>query len=508
MGYIKKVGITILILAYTFLFTGCQGISRLNSLQIVAPPVNNKLPIQGTWEFSDYKMVSDVQENHEIIANREKILGEIAAFSDTWAIIGDESCSDASYQIRRVNARDYFLFHRNIDVEELNMENSMVTLVSIISNGALFFDVALIDEGTAIVYMDGCFYWLKKVSEEVDKLHLEDRKDLSQRTNNMEDEDEILRTGLFIGLSSKVSDSSGDEVYGPRSIYRTIWISSNNREIKSILEAADLFVPRRSGFWTLRVRTRKINDYFQDYIDCRTLESVLVNLNELADKNKIPEANIKKDILFVSDDYIALEYSKAKGAISPEGKTSRYMVLPLDDANSEKGIFVSDLAEEGMKDIFYKSAQSHLSSKNMGAHEGLEEIAHEDNFTMARRNGYWTLRGRLDTDSISEKFTIGLSPVGKLINYDELHVSWDTIKEKIPMALDAYTSPNKDLLVVITGNFIMIYSLDDGRISDKPIKKISIKKGESVIMAEWATGDYVAKWEKGFNQLNPYVVND
>lgn len=506
MSDIKRSGIAILTLAYIFLFTGCQGISQLNSSQIVAPPVNNKIPLQGTWEFSDYTMVSDVQENYETIADREKSLGNMAIFSDTWAVIGDESCSDAKYQIRRVNARDYFLFHRNIDVEALNIEKTMVNVVSITSGGALFFDVALIDEGTAIVYMDRCFYWLKKVSDEVDKLHMDERKDLSYRTQDMAAKDELQRSGIFIGLRSTVSGSDDGEEQGERSVYRTIWISSHNQKLQSTLEAPDLLIPRRSGFWTLSVRTRKIDDYFQDYIDLRTLESGLVNLKESSRENTVPEGNIKKNILFVGDDYIAIEYSKTIGSelVGPD----RYMVLPLDDANSEKGIFVSDIAEVGMKDIFYKSAQSYLSSKDMRINEDLEGIGQEDNFTMARRNGHWTLRGRLDLGHTSEEFTIGLSPIGKLINYDELHVSWDTIKEKIPMALDAYTSPNKELLVVITGNFIMIYTLDDGHISDKPIKKISIKKGESVVMAEWATGDYVARWEKSFNQLNPYVVNE
>ena len=56
----------------------------------------------------------------------------------------------------------------------------------------------------------------------------------------------------------------------------------------------------------------------------------------------------------------------------------------------------------------------------------------------------------------------------------------------------------KTLLIVITGNFLMIYTLENGEISEKPIKKIDIKKGESVIMVEWATGDYVARWGKKF----------
>ena len=70
------------------------------------------------------------------------------------------------------------------------------------------------------------------------------------------------------------------------------------------------------------------------------------------------------------------------------------------------------------------------------------------------------------------------------------------------MALDAYTSPAEDILIVVTGNFIMVYPIEEAD-SRKTNQKIGIRKGETVIMAEWATGDYVSRWEKSFNQINP-----
>ena len=161
-----------------------------------------------------------------------------------------------------------------------------------------------------------------------------------------------------------------------------------------------------------------------------------------------------------------------------------------------------------MEDIFYKSAQSYLVSRGRKISGDLREMAREDNFTVARRNGHWILKGRLDIDGNSEDFNIGLMPEGKLLNYDKLHVTWDEVKERIPMALDAYTSPAKDILITVTGNFIMVYPIEDGQIAEKPIRKIGIKKGETVIMAEWATGDYVPRWEKSFNQINPFIVNE
>lgn len=492
-----------IILVLVFLLTGCQAIPQLDSGQIIVSPDNNMIPIQGTWKIYDYKRTPKNQENSESMQDFEKLLDRTAVFSDTWAMVADESCTDTKYQIRRVNTRDYMLFHYNVDMEELDIKNSIINIISITSDGALFFEIAMIDEGTALVYMEECFYWLKKISDQVDNVYLDKQEDSHRRSQMTGAKDKLLRSGVLIGLRSTVSSTNEEDIYSNRSSYRTIWISSHNRDLQSTLEVPDLFIPRRSGFWTLSVRTRKYNGFLQDYIELNPLESRATGFKEVGEQTIASEGNIRKDILFVGDDYIALEYSRTM-----ESETDKSLkVLPLDNANGQNGILISDIASEGMKDIFYKSLQAHLVSNGIRTNKDLKDMVSEDNFTMERRNGHWSLKGRLNLGGTYEEFNIGLMPVGKLINYDELHVSWDTIKDKIPMALDAYTSPNKELLIVVTGNFIMVYAIEDGQISQNPMKKIGIKKGESVIMAEWATGDYVARWEKSFNQLNPFIVN-
>lgn len=469
-----------------FLLTGCQRIAHLDTSQTIVSPKNNSIPLKGTWRFYDYKNVYHADDKNETIDNKDKIMEGTCSFTDEEAILGDEICLAANYQIRNVDTRDYFLFHYNMDYQDLEIENSMIDVISITSKGVLFFDILKITENRAIVYIDGSFYWLEKVSDEVDKPYNKQVKNNRSQEKDIYGEEELLRSGVLLGLSSKTS----------RSNYRTIWISSNNRRIKSTMEAPDLFVPRRSGFWILTHRTRQVEGFVQDHIQLEPMEASYGSKEDKEGEFTLIEGDIEKNILFLGDDYIAIE------------DFDNYRVLPLDDINSKKGILLSHIAEPGMEDIFYKSAQSHILSKGIKLSRDLDEIAKEDNFTLSRRNGNWILRGRLKLEKENEDFTIGMMPVDKLINYDELHVPWDIIKEKIPMALDAYTSPNKELLIVVTGNFIMVYTLDQGEISDKPLRKIMIKKGESVIMAEWATGDYVDRWEKSFNQVKPYMIEE
>src|SRR5699024_8214926 len=97
-------------------------------------------------------------------------------------------------------------------------------------------------------------------------------------------------------------------------------------------------------------------------------------------------------------------------------------------------------------------------------------------------------------------------PPTKLVSYDELSISWNIIKDQIPTAIDAYTSPNSDIIIVLDRENIYVYSIDENRLSERPIYKIPLYEDEQVVMAEWAIGTYVDIWEKHFKSRQPIEV--
>jgi hypothetical protein len=44
----------------------------------------------------------------------------------------------------------------------------------------------------------------------------------------------------------------------------------------------------------------------------------------------------------------------------------------------------------------------------------------------------------------------------------------------------------------------LIFRINNGSISDKPIERIKLNSGEKVVMAEWALGKYSLLWEEQF----------
>ena len=79
------------------------------------------------------------------------------------------------------------------------------------------------------------------------------------------------------------------------------------------------------------------------------------------------------------------------------------------------------------------------------------------------------------------------------------------MKDKLPHAIDIYTSPNQDIAVVLTADEIMIYTIKNKKLANEPLAVYPLEEGSSVIMAEWSMADYVPSWEKSFLKNNVTV---
>ncbi|NLV22733.1 MAG: hypothetical protein GXY49_12270, partial [Syntrophomonadaceae bacterium] len=115
----------------------------------------------------------------------------------------------------------------------------------------------------------------------------------------------------------------------------------------------------------------------------------------------------------------------------------------------------------------------------------------------------WQLQGRVNYYASSAPatvdFNINFIPPANLVFYDTLYPGWQSIKDRVPNALDAVTSPNKDIAVVKTKSRLYIFSINGQQLNSSPLGEIPLQEGTTIIMAEWATGFYVDDWEKNFS---------
>lgn len=126
-----------------------------------------------------------------------------------------------------------------------------------------------------------------------------------------------------------------------------------------------------------------------------------------------------------------------------------------------------------------------------------------DKLTLKRQNGKWQVQAPLyvssshtgngsQKDYIKELISTGIQAPEEITGHDTLCIAWETIKEKIPEAKDAVSSPEKDMLAVLTPEELLIY-VNPLQGLDKPNLSIPIEE-ESIVLNQWATGAEVAKW--------------
>ncbi|HZK33299.1 MAG TPA: hypothetical protein VFC60_02255, partial [Tissierellaceae bacterium] len=129
-------------------------------------------------------------------------------------------------------------------------------------------------------------------------------------------------------------------------------------------------------------------------------------------------------------------------------------------------------------------------------------ILEEESFGLNRRNGYWVMMGRINYKNENQEFfkdfQVKTAPPKEIVHYDELVIPWNIIKARIPEAIDAFTSPNEDIIIVITRNEILIYPIIENDILLNELGKIKLSGKDTIIMAEWGLGRYTSLWEEEF----------
>lgn len=484
---IKKI---IIISLFVVLISGCGVIEGGVDEQIVAPD-NNMPPILGKWEISDisYK----VNLNDVDITNK---IGEFGLFHKNAVVIGSEYSSSPEFKIKRVKTRDYLIYKYNLDPANLGLEDEFIKVVTIYNEKKLFKEIILLDDDSAIIYSEEAFYNMKRilpeVSEEEVKRYIKVEESVQR---GFDSADSInINSGLLLGLKVQKFDEKNEI---PQWDYKTYWINVNNKSSISIYELNRLLLPRRNGFWFIDSERIAENNILFDELKANALlkvdnkqktnEGLDFDLREKFGSDTPNMPSVLKNILFVGNDYISVENIDLN-----RNDRRTLQIYTIDNLQEKKPMKLSDFIGKDGKDLFQEAASSVIALGN-----GI--VANEENVSVVRKNGYWTLKGRVNykenNEELYKDFSIKAIPPKEMVSYDELSLPWDVIRLTIPDVIDVFSSPNSEFIVVITTTDIVIYLLEEYDINKTPIASINLPSDASIIMSEWAVGRYPEIWQ-------------
>lgn len=476
------VGLVLLLLG------GCANLSWTTAGKII-PPAYALCPLEGKWMISQ-----DLQTSGNSGESQQNWVGDSAQFTGEIASLGDNIWNDPTYKLKKVNSLDYLM------TKYLNLSSSIVPdskeveVITVSSAENFLGEFMKIDDTKVVAFVQNKALYLQKVSDQVDSsLATANHNDIK-----INEQSNPSASGVLVGLKIPQESGSND---GDNTdfTYQTIWLAIDSKKLHPILSGNDIFFPRSSGFWELQVRQVQEGAKREDVFSAHDVATKLQTQQQSALKISRGEDKTgagKKIIDYVGNDYVAVESGE-------DGK--HLQVLPVDKISATEGIKLSDLlGKSGTATFSNARTQARQSLNNTKNIAFFNDDGFEKNFGLTRKNGHWYLRGRIiytyqDANNPSYMdFNVNLIPPAKLIFYDTLCLSWQYIKDRVPDAVDAFTSPNQNMALVLTKTKLQVYAISAGQLGSEPLARIDLQTGASVIMAEWATANYVDNWEKAF----------
>ena len=468
----------LLLISFLLLFLGGCAESSGASAGKIIPPSNQVCPLEGKWT-----VLQELDTDGNAEETTQQWVGSNVQFAAGAVGFGGHVWDNLSYKIKRVNAADY-LMTKYIPLSGISIpETQEVDVITIYAAANFLGEFMKIDDTNMVSFVQNKGLLLKKVSDQADNslgAANTNAQDLNQDSNEG-------TSGVLLGL--RIPSGTGYT-------YRTLWIAADHQQLHPILAAEQFLFPRTSGFWELRTQDISIGGKTGNILTAHNVATMALEMKK-AEEGTGAQADInlaERIIDYIGNDYVAIEKETAG--------VNQLQVLPVDKLLSSTGIKMSDLLGDKGSSA-YLSAREHavvvLSDKGVTS---IDKDDSGENFGLVRKNGHWILVGRINYQSggtfEQTDFDLKNIPPANLIFYDTLVLNWHNIKDRVPDAMDAFTSPNKDIALVKTKNKLTIYTIGSEQLAKNPLAELDLQEGETVIMAEWATGSYVDSWEKSF----------
>jgi len=328
-----------------------------------------------------------------------------------------------------------------------------------------------------------------------------------------------LRYGVNYDVSATLADKKAVGGTQSSSSYRTFWIHGNGEkgQIELVAERTNLLVPRDDGFWRVDVKHSRYNDFTEDFIwinpahDPDALPNPFLAEQEginafdvslLVKESGIEPAHgeyckgyVSRDILLVENGYLSVGYIRNEvcQSFAVQGDSALQM---LSMGKLEPVSITAKLDDNGQK-AFANAAKEYqdATTKKFGDVSG----------GIVREPGRWVIKGHFPIDEGGyTHFGVPITVGESLVSHNKLYPSWDTVKKHVPDAVDAFSSPAKDLLVVLTNSGNLLgFIIKRGKISQQPVLHVILKYPLTPVMAYWTSGQYVTNWTQEIQNLSP-----
>jgi hypothetical protein len=318
-----------------------------------------------------------------------------------------------------------------------------------------------------------------------------------------------VKSVLLIGLRTDIQEksTSNAQVDNNYSRYRTIMIAADPKDALHVQIAAEgngLLVPHGQYFWQIDALTQETPNDIYHYLTSHPASGKAVKRNYPNTPNEQLHHNEK--LVYAGNNYVSIITSEKWMGNAP-AVSQAVWTRALEQINTADKNVKEHLS---LKQIFGSRAEAAIAQIQpniTAAQNGIKSEITGDNWTPARENGRWIPQiAEVETTNNNAATRYELHPFplalpDTIVSHDQLVVSWDTIMQSHPEALDAVSSPDGDMIAVITADKLYIYPYGNNQMGPLALQ-IDLNNNESMVMAQWASAKYADNWlEEGKRYL-------
>jgi len=307
-------------------------------------------------------------------------------------------------------------------------------------------------------------------------------------SDDQEEANRIPHSAVVIGLRK-------DDAKGARSSYRTIVVAPENKQLIVIGSGEGIWMPHKQNFWQIEALEDPLGKGDQTLVatnkgsKTETRESAEIRNDKNASKLRRTEK-----LLFAGDSYVTVLQTTnvdEKGGSVKRSEVFTNLLPTLASAN--RAANANALEEENV-----------TLNEALGTGDPLFDV---ERWAIVRESNAWVAK---EAPSSSKSYSAGDETSWptlsvrlentNVVKDKPLAISWEEAKRLDPEAVDAYTSQDGDVAVLVSNERIQLVPY---RLPESERKSVTIDKApnESVVMVQWAIQEqYVENWKRMFKE--------
>ncbi len=481
------IGSIILLLLVVFILSRNKEQSAVENIKV---PENNLLQVAGVWEI-------DKKQNYA--ENKQKSADEVGRLYVDYSItvFGNRFTINPKFSSKLVSVQNYLNSKINNESISKSFSKDKKSVITISDGSKFYQDVIVMDKNNIIFPYNGTLYYMKKVENKVSRTFIEnyqstyEGKYAENKNKFVKDRENIA---VLLGIKNKVSMNDG---YSDLS-YRTILLDIDKNNNAQIYQTSELFFPRENGFWIMQYSN---SDFGENHID-QLLAKPVYSGNNSKETEKL-EFKVPAEITYLGPEYVSI--------MKEENQREEYSIYDIDKMTNNNELNIEQIGGKEAVNTIKNSIAEESNNSNIDISIDVKNENYK-NIGILRNSGKWMYQTQyiLKKGNDVKLKNVDLNIVSHLnISPDELSMNWQSIKNLEPRAIDAYSSPDKRILIIQTKDEILIYDYSN---NNKLIGSIPISNYDSIIMSEWAIGNYAEIWKKEFknNEKLPssFIINE